>query len=444
MRDLLNCRRGSAAFATVIAMVPLIGAVALGAEAGTWYVTRQHAQNAADAAAYSGALRLACTISGGSCDTTQSVDYRGKQFAAQNAFCASGDVTAYPGRICATSLPTGISQAVQIEIGDYNGAFTTPPASTGNAVRATVSQTQPGYLAALLNFTTVTIPARATALVFKPADLCALALGPAGPGGAGAFKLAGNMSNNGTGCAMMSDTNIQFASTPTFTGSGWAVLGATGCSPTNTCADPGVTHNYFMPPALDPLQDLKTASFNSTTGSTSPCSPSGNVTNGNTCNLSPLSTAYGGLSVNSGGTLNLAAGTYFFYNANINFNGGTVTGTGVTLVLLGSSSLSINGGTIDLSAPSGPRSPTSPLNGVLIDDQATGNVNINGNGTVKLTGAMYFPKADVSFGGTVQPTNATCSEVIAKTLNMSGGAYLSTAGCDPLVVAHTQLIALVE
>jgi Flp pilus assembly protein TadG len=448
MRDLLRCRRGSAAFATVIALVPLIGVVALGAEAGSWYVTKQHAQNAADAAAYSGALSLACTISGGSCDTTHSVDYRGKQFAAQSAFCNSGDVVAYPGRICATSLPTGVSQAVQIEIGDYdgtNGTFTTPPASTGNAVRATVSQTQPGYLAAVLNLTTVTIPARAIALVRKPTDLCALSLGPDPNGGGGALKLGGGASNNGTGCAMMSDTSVQFASTPSFTGSGWAVLGATGCSPAGTCANPGVTHNYFMPPALDPLQDLKTASFNSTTGSTSPCSPSGNVTNGNTCNLSPLSTgAYGGLSVNSGGTLNLAAGTYFFYNANINFNGGTVTGTGVTLVLLGSSSLSINGGTVNLSAPSDPRTPTSPLNGVLIDDQATGAVNINGNGTVKLTGAMYFPNADVSFGGTVQPTNTTCSEVIAKTLNMTGSAYLSTAGCDPSVVAHTQVVALVQ
>src|SRR5206468_10927191 len=98
MRRLLRCRRGSAAFATVIALVPLIGVVALGAEAGSWYVTKRATQNAADAAAYSGALTLACTLSGGSCDNTHTVDYRGKQFAAQNAFCASGDATSYPGR----------------------------------------------------------------------------------------------------------------------------------------------------------------------------------------------------------------------------------------------------------------------------------------------------------------------------------------------------------
>ena len=47
MHNLLRCRRGSAAFATVAALVPLIGVVALGGEAGSWYVTKQHAQNAA-------------------------------------------------------------------------------------------------------------------------------------------------------------------------------------------------------------------------------------------------------------------------------------------------------------------------------------------------------------------------------------------------------------
>ena len=64
MRNLLRCRRGAAAFATVIALMPLIGVVALGGEAGSWYVTKQIAQNAADAAAYSGALRLECPLAG--------------------------------------------------------------------------------------------------------------------------------------------------------------------------------------------------------------------------------------------------------------------------------------------------------------------------------------------------------------------------------------------
>src|SRR5215208_6417219 len=94
MRKLARCNRGSVAFATVIALVPMIGFIALGAEAGSWYVTRQNAQNAADAAAYSGGLTLACweSTAGTDCDKTQDYIFRGKQTAAQNAFCnATGD-----------------------------------------------------------------------------------------------------------------------------------------------------------------------------------------------------------------------------------------------------------------------------------------------------------------------------------------------------------------
>src|SRR5882724_9429862 len=173
MRNLLRCRRGSVAFATVIALVPLIGVVALGAEAGSWYVTRQHAQNAADAAAYSGAVQQLCIMNSTTsspCTVTQTVDYRAKQSAAQNTFCNAGS-TSYPGSQCSTSLPTGVSQTVTIaSLASWNGA-------AGNFVQATVSQQQPAYLAQVLGFSTVTIPATAVAAVQSvSAPACVLAL----------------------------------------------------------------------------------------------------------------------------------------------------------------------------------------------------------------------------------------------------------------------------
>ncbi|SFI16799.1 pilus assembly protein TadG-related protein [Bradyrhizobium sp. Gha] len=438
MRNLLRSQRGSAAFATVIALVPLIGAVGLGAEAASWYVTRQQGQNAADAAAYAGALRLSCDIAGaGNCGT--SVDTQSRVFAAQNAFCNTGD--SYSGCV---SLPSQVARTVQVDIGNFSaGSFTTPAAGTGNAVRVRVSQQQPAYLVAVLGLGgPVNIPAQAIAMVQNPSKVCGLALGP-DPNGGGALKIGGNVSNNGTGCPLMSDSSVQFASTPSFTGSGWGVYSATGCSPTSTCGSVSATHNYFMPSAMDPLQGLQTASFNTRTSpSTKPCG--GNVTNGQTCSLTPNSASgvYSDLKVNAGGTVNFAAGTYFFYNATITF-GGTVNGTDVTLVLLGNSSLTINGGTVNLAAPT-TNTFSSTLNGVLIDDQSTAAVSIGGNGVIKLAGAMYFPKADVSFGGTSQPTNTTCSEVIAKTLTMTGTPYLSTDSCAPSTIAYTQVVALVQ
>ena len=167
MRNLLRCRRGSAAFATVIALVPLIGVVALGGEAGSWYVTKQHAQNAADAAAYSGGLVVACSLSGACADTHDYV-YRGKEFAAQNSFCNAGD-TSYPGATCASSLPTNVSQTVAMDRGTWAGGAWTSSAN-GAFVRAQVSQQQPAYLAAVLGLTTVNIPTQAIAQVKIPCD----------------------------------------------------------------------------------------------------------------------------------------------------------------------------------------------------------------------------------------------------------------------------------
>ena len=57
---------------------------------------------------------------------------------------------------------------------------------------------------------------------------------------------------------------------------------------------------------------------------------------------------------------------------------------------------------------------------------------------------MYFPKADVSWGGTAANSFTTCSMVIANTLTFNGNAYLSTKSCVPGTIAKTQVVALVQ
>ncbi|WP_074126512.1 pilus assembly protein TadG-related protein [Bradyrhizobium sp. NAS96.2] len=434
MRNMLHCRQGSVAFATVVALVPLIGMMALGAEAGSWYVIKQRAQNAADAAAYSGALRLACSLGSLTCADTQSMDYRGKEFAAQNTFCNSGD-TSYPGSTCAASLPSGVSQTVTIAL------LTSWKGSAGNFVQANVSQQQGAYLAAVLGLTSVNIGATAVAQVQNPKNLCALGLGR-WPNNS-ALTIGGNVTNSGNGCGLMSNDTVKYSSTPAFTGTGWAVDAAKGCLPNATqCGSPGVPYNYFMPTAKNPLSGLDSASFNSATGKTSkpPCS--------GTLSPNTPTSLYGDLTCTTGNTVTLQAGTYFFYNAAIKLNGGTISGTGVTLVLLGDSSISISGSaSVNLSAPSS-NSTYPALAGVLIDDQAPNKSNnavtVNGNGTtVNLGGAMYFPNVDVTWSGTSANANTTCSEVIANTLTMTGSAYLNTTGCAPGTVAQTQVVLLV-
>jgi hypothetical protein len=250
----------------------------------------------------------------------------------------------------------------------------------------------------------------------------------------------------------MSNDTVKYASTPTFSGSGWAVDAVNGCVNSGNC-NPGVPYNYYMPSATNPLQELDTATFNNRTGNTdpttsTPCPPDVTAGTKKCYKVIPnTSGAYKGLTVTTGDYVSFDPGTYFFYNANITINGGTVIGTGVTFVLLGHSSISITGGTVNLSAPA-TNTDYPQLSGVLIDDQAPNKsnnaVNINGGGTVALCGAMYLPNVDVTWSGTVASSNTACSEVIANSLNMSGSAYMSTDGCAPGTVAQTQVVVLVQ
>ena len=267
MRNLLRCRRGSAAFVTVVALVPLIGVVALGAEAGSWYVTKQHAQNAADTAAMSGALRwhiqkaAVPTIS-----DSQTYDYRGRQFAAQNAFCNAGD----------PPIPApNVLRLRQEPRGQYRSIGVTSLPTLGRARRLALpfvpllaSNSQHTWQKCLV-CPTVNIPAQAIARVQNPKDLCFLGLGSS-PSSKSALTIGGSSTINGNGCGLMSNTRSSIIALRTFNGPGWAVNAVNGCKAGH--CDVGVPHNYNMLPATNPLQVLDTASFNTRTGSTTPLS----------------------------------------------------------------------------------------------------------------------------------------------------------------------------
>ena len=138
MRNLLHCRRGSAAFAIVIALVPLIGVVALGGEAGSWYVTKQHAQSTP---------RMAPLIRplSGLLPPMVRLMFTGKEFAAQNNFCNAGD-SSYPESSQLRRLFAVRRFAVRndrsrnLGSGDHLDQL-----GDGSYARATIQQTQPAY-----------------------------------------------------------------------------------------------------------------------------------------------------------------------------------------------------------------------------------------------------------------------------------------------------------
>jgi hypothetical protein len=466
MRNLLHNRRGAAAFAVVVALVPLIGVVALGGEAGSWYVTKQSAQNAADGAAYSGALTLACTLAGSSCTNpdTQTVAYRGKEFAAQNTFCNTGDATAYPGRQCAASLPTGVSQAVAIDIGDYSGgAFTTPPAGSGNAVRAKVSQQQPAYLAAVLGLTTVNIPTQAIAAV-NPSVLtppCALAL-------TGSLSFQGSPNINAPGCTLTS--NDKASNALDFTGGGMSFTPGTGLSAAGGCSGSsalcgGSNVKTFQLPVTNPFSALdgalKTLCGASTSG---------------TCGLSQCGgstlVAYTAAKPCTNDSLHITSnspeklcGVYFISDTlkitgnPVIQNSSTCT-TGVTFILMpgatinnqGNATINITGATTAPSASSLPaslQSDASLFKGMAIYDASSAAVQFGGTSNINVTGNIYAPTAAVTFQG--NPTlnlggGNNCGEIIAASIKWAGNASFDDSGCKAagVPVPLAQLVQLVQ
>ncbi|WP_262049127.1 pilus assembly protein TadG-related protein [Bradyrhizobium sp. Bra78] len=443
MRNLLRSRRGSVAFATVVALVPLIGVVALGAEAGSWYVTKQHAQNAADAAAYSGGLWLACSLSPAACTAdAQSMDYRGKQFASQSAFCNTGDGTAYPGRRCVT-LASNVTQSVTIAL------------QGTDAVKATVSQTQPAYLAHLLGLSSVTIGATATAQVKILAHPCVLSLKDP-------LAFQGSTTVQAQKCGLSS--NSTQPNSLNFTGNGLDVSKAGSISGQGDCKDNGggqcskaIT---FAPPVPNPLSGLDAPMSTLTLASfTGKCPSAGN----------PAPTAYGPTTKcvndaftfkNNGGPTgngNYPLNGVYFFSGKLTIQSSTITGT-ATLILLPGATLTVTGNPqiqiTALSTVSSTQVPaalasTSVLNLMskllIYDPEITTNnksVTISGNSSSYFNGIAYAPNADVVYQGSTQ--SYTCVEVIAKGVTLSGNSNFDNSGCPASVTIQSQIVRLVQ
>jgi putative Flp pilus-assembly TadE/G-like protein len=435
MHNLFRCRRGSAAFATVVALVPLIGVVALGGEAGSWYVTKQHAQNAADAAAMAGGWRLKCSIIAQTdvnspCTDTNSVDYRAKQFAAKNAFCNASD-TSYPGSQCAAPGP-GTSQSVTVAVGT-------------DQVRATVSQQQPAYLAAVLGMSTVNIPATAVAKVQILTKPCILAL-------KGSISFQGSPTLSSSTCGVASNSTAPNAFD--FTGNGGINVTAPsftagGCSQTGGSQCNNVTTQAANVP--NPLSGLDSAMSSLTTSNFSGTPKSdGSYASYESCgcyNTPPAKNKPLQLS----GNLN---GTYFFNGA---VEIGNVTGT-ATLVLFGSATLGKTTGnpSIQLTAQTNPQVPpalssvSNLMKGLLIYDPepySTKGVDISGNSSTYLNGTVYVPNAPLTYSGNSSGStpNPGCFQVIAYAVKFSGNTKLDESGCaalgiSPLEVQYVRLV----
>jgi hypothetical protein len=393
-------RRGNALIIAGAALPFVVGAAGLATHTIQWVVWKRELQRAADSAAFAGV-------------------YAKLQDSAVPA-AVNGDLT--NNNKTGITLASGYPQIAYPTVGTYS-----------YAVQVTLRVQKTLGFSSLFMASAPTITASATAAMVDDGQYCLVALKKSG--GAG-ISIGGSSSAN-LGCGGISNAN----SNPAVATNGASynfiapVVAGVGTLPS---AITGVTslrpHHSAMP---DPFAGKYPTS---TSGMT--CNKQ--VTGGST-NLTPG--CYKDFSFTGNKTYNLAAGTYFLDSTDFSVAGGvTVTGTGVTIILTGTTpgSIKTNGNSIvQLVAPTS--GTYSKMLFIQASNATTDNTNeINGNNTSNYDGAMYFPKGNVTFTGS-SGNMTKCAMVVAYTATFSGNTNLqnSTTGCSANQTVTNKIVKLV-
>jgi Flp pilus assembly protein TadG len=376
---LKRATNGNVAVIFAFTLPVVVGGAGLGVETSLWYYNSLKLQAVADAAAYAGALEKVA----GSDNPT--IIAAATQSATSNNFATPGTIE-----------------------------VNTPPLSGPNtakkAVEVIVKQNLDRYFTAIFNSTPVPEQARAVALITDGAYACNKALNKSA---SQAVNISGNTSLKQIGCVITADSiaadAIKLQGSATLQTDCLIAVGGVSLSstPTMVCKAP-ITHAL---PVADPYADLPTP-----TGG-NPCK---NVNGNKTSQTLQPGTYCSGMSLS--GNVTLQPGVYVVQGSmKVNANA-VVAGNGVTIFMAGSNTVSMNGNaTVTLSAPT-----SGAYSGVLFYGDRTGTAaqsTFNGTANSLLTGAIYFPRQQVSYLGNFSGKGG-CTQVVADTIQWSGSTTI--------------------
>jgi putative Flp pilus-assembly TadE/G-like protein len=393
--------RGITAVTTGLALAMLAGFAGLAIDASAWQAARRDMQGAADQAAYSAAAAVN---------------------AGANGTLNAKGITAQMGYV---DTQNGVAVTV-------NNPPASGPNNTNNkAWEVMITKPQPMWFAGLFMATAPSATARAVATEGVPGQFCLLALDTVD---SGTIDVQGTPQITTPSCNVQSNSSsssaITLGGSATLTASTVATVGNPGIYNNGSG---GVTANELMPsaPALkDPYASV-TVPPSSTWGT---CSAWPSVSAHTT--ISP-GCYTGSLSVGNNKTLTMSPGTYYVDRGSISSSQGTITGTGVTIVL--TSSTGSNWSSINIGA-SATVSLTAQTSGtfsglVLYADPRipTGTQMTFGGGSTQIyTGDLYFPTVTVNFNG--NSSAETCSRLIAYKISL-GGTSTFESSCSGLGTA---------
>ncbi|ANT51073.1 hypothetical protein A6B35_14685 [Mesorhizobium amorphae CCNWGS0123] len=369
---------GNVAVVFALTLPVVVGGAGLGVETSYWYYSSLKLQATADAAAYAGALEK----------------------------IAGSDTTAI--------TTAAIQSATSNGLGTGTIVVHTPPTSGPNtankAVEVILNRNLDRIFTSIFVQGQVPEKARAVALITDGAYACNIALNASA---SQAILFSGNTTPKQTGCVTMSNSiasdAIKLQGSATLETDCLISVGGVSLAntPTMVCKAP-ITQAL---PAADPYASLPTPT------ASNPCK---NVNGNKTSQTLQAGTYCSGMDLK--GNVTLSPGVYVVEGSlKVNANA-VISGTGVTIFMSGSNTVSMNGNaTVTLSAPT-----SGAYSGVLFYGDRTGTAaqsTFNGTASSLLTGAIYFPRQQVNYLGNFSGING-CTQVVADTIQWSGSTII--------------------
>lgn len=406
LKRLWRNRRGNALVIFGAALPLVVGSAGLATDTIQWALWKRQLQRTADSAALAGVYAL-----------TQ-----------------DKSATAAADRDLAVNSHVGIA---------FTSKSIEPPPTSGpyvgdaTAVRVTLSIQKKLGFSGLFLASTPTITATATAKLVDQDKYCVVALKKTGI----ALEIGGSADVR-MGCGAISNSTHPTDSVDVDGGAHYFKADPVASAGGTPAAINGVTD---LDPWSPPLPDPFAGKYSTTVPSGLNCTNSNHPSKVN-ANGSMKPGCYNNFNISNGTTV-LSPGVYYLNNANLSLNGNQiVVGTGVTIVLTGTSpgSITMNGNSaLDLTAPTD--STCGTFNGtdscaykkmLLIQaaNASADNANtINGNNLTALDGALYFPKGALTFTGS-SSQSTKCAMVVGYTVSFTGNTNIQNdmdpADCD--------------
>jgi len=370
-----------------LSLLLLFGFLGLTVDVGLLFQVKRTMQTAADASAIAGAGEFPADAA----PYTQVVSY-GKAAAAANYY------TDGVNGVTVTVHPQAL-YGVHKSLGD---------------VEAIVSQSRSTFFMAMLGIPSVTVTARAVAIKGAAASqACVTALDPTG---SDALYVQGNATLSAPACGVVVDSTASDAiylkgNAASISAASVSAVGGCQSNPSSACSNnvsPGVT---TVAPATDPLYFLPDI----------PDSPSGCVAAPANGVLTPG--CYSGSVTIKG----LSAGTYTFTGS---VTLGTVTASGVTLLLSKNASFSLGTGTVNLSPPT-----SGTYQGVVLYQSRTNSNQLQlqfGSSSMTINGVIYAPAAQIYLqdngGGVTLTADLVAQSIYNKASTLTVTSYSKTHG----------------